>query len=504
MTTMDADAQEAKRRKLEAKMGGAPPPGADAFAKPVLAKPQSASAAPAPPKPTSADDEAANPFVCDANDAVSFKLVRVASDMATAEPFEPEFTHQIFRDDETIFGYRDLRVVVYMQAHLFKTYVEITFSEKIKSALNPADDVLGMLKKHFGEDVFVDADLFKAELEKDASAPVPHGGGETLATWESADGESVDTARAFRLADDDVYPWHARFEPMTLFFIDGASALDSEDEKWALIVVTRESKTDPSSWRVVSFATVYEFYRYPASTRARLSQIVVLPPFQRQGLGGKTLESTRTLATRRGHVDVTVEDPTPQLQRLRDAADVRALSERATIMGAVRACAMRAASLTKDADPASAREALELPAEVAEEATRELKLCAPQTRRCWEALLYMFAKKSGAPDDSPAARAFTELVVRRLTKQHCADARRDAGSKRVFPTEQTLFASGQNEHLASEKGFVMTKAGRGDKGGQAPDMEEDGEEKSDPAEVLAEYFHETMSNLAWLASAVKI
>ena len=49
----------------------------------------------------------------------------------------------------------------------------------------------------------------------------------------------------------------------------------------------------------------------------------------------------------------------------------------------------------------------------------------------------------------------------------------------------------------------MTKAGRGDKGGQAPDMEEDGEEKSDPAEVLAEYFHETMSNLAWLASAVK-
>ena len=35
-------------------------------------------------------------------------------------------------------------------------------------------------------------------------------------------------------------------------------------------------------------------------------------------------------------------------------------------------------------------------------------------------------------------------------------------------------------------------------------MEEDGEDKSDPAEVLAEYFHETMSNLAWLASAAKI
>ena len=30
------------------------------------------------------------------------------------------------------------------------------------------------------------------------------------------------------------------------------------------------------------------------------------------------------------------------------------------------------------------------------------------------------------------------------------------------------------------------------------------EDKQDPAEVLAEYFHETMSNLAWLASAAKI
>ena len=221
----------------------------------------------------------------------------------------------------------------------------------------------------------------------------------------------MDTARAFRLADDDVYPWHARFEPMTLFFIDGASALDSEDEKWALIVVTRESKTDPSSWRVVSFATVYEFYRYPASTRARLSQIVVLPPFQRQGLGGKTLESTRTLAE-------------AARARRRDGggpdAAAAAAPRRRGRPGALRACddhgsraGVRDARGVSDEGrgPGERGEALELPAEVAEEATRELKLCAPQTRRCWEALLYMFAKKSGAPDDSPAARAFTELVV---------------------------------------------------------------------------------------------
>ena len=134
-----------------------------------------------------------------------------------------------------------------------------------------------------------------------------------------------------------------------------------------------------------------------------------------------------------------------------------------------------------------------------------MKVCAPQMARCWEALLFLFAKKSGAPEDSPAAAAFTELVVRRLRKQHCADAQRDAGAKRVYHSDVALFASGGNENLGAEKAFVMTKAGGGRDAadaGQAPDLEE-GEDKQDPAEVLAEYFHETMSNLAWLASAVK-
>eukprot|EP00227_Mantoniella_beaufortii_P006459 CAMPEP_0197610424 /NCGR_PEP_ID=MMETSP1326-20131121/53306_1 /TAXON_ID=1155430 /ORGANISM="Genus nov. species nov., Strain RCC2288" /LENGTH=98 /DNA_ID=CAMNT_0043178939 /DNA_START=38 /DNA_END=334 /DNA_ORIENTATION=+ len=97
------------------------------------------------------------------------------------------------------------------------------------------------------------------------------------------------------------------------------------------------------------------------------------------------------------------------------------------------------------------------------------------------------AKKAGAPDNSPAAAAFSELVICRLKALHCSDARRDAGNKRVYTTES---------------GFVMMR-GRG-AGGQAPDMEEDEEDKADPAEVLAEYFHETMSNLQWLATAVKV
>jgi histone acetyltransferase 1 len=183
MTTMD-EQQEAKRRKLEAleaKMGGAPPPQATRPAKmpelPALKPTQPTPAEAAPPTTDASEEEARSPFVCDANDVVQFRLVRTEADMDAAEVFEPEFTHQIFRDDETIFGYRDLVVKISMSANLFKTLVEISYAEKVKSVLNPADDITAMLKRHLGDDVFTDRAAFIATLKADASAPVPSAGG---------------------------------------------------------------------------------------------------------------------------------------------------------------------------------------------------------------------------------------------------------------------------------------------------------------------------------------
>ena len=515
------DAQEAKRRKLEAKMGGGPPPSFPS-AVPVPARKEPQPSQPKAPPPATAAEEA-DPFVCDANDAVSFRLVNTAADMATAEPFEPEFTHQVFREDETIFGFRDLRIDIFQSAHLFKTYVKVRFAEKVKSTLNPADDVVAALRAHFGEEMMTDEKAFLETLEADKHARVPAGGGEIVAVAEAAAGgaeKAVDVIRAFRLSDAAVYPWHARFEPLILFFIDGASAVDSEDDNWTLLCATRHVYTSDAErdaivsgasdgnhgWSTAAFATIYEFFQYPDKKRARLSQIVVAPPFQRQGLGSALLSATRALATKRSFVDVTVEDPTPQLQRLRDVGDVRALWSLPSVAAAVRAAAVAASKLSREdveKEKAPLCLALQCPTSVKNEARDVLKLCAPQLARCWEALLFLFAKKSGAPEDSPAAAAFTELVVRRLRRQHCADAQRDAGAKRVYHSDVALFASGGNEHLAAEKAFVMTKAKKGRAGGQAPDLEE-GEDKQDPAEVLAEYFHETMSNLAWLASAAKI
>ena len=54
------------------------------------------------------------------------------------------------------------------------------------------------------------------------------------------------------------------------------------------------------------FCTVFSFFCYPDRVRMRVSQVLVLPPFQRQGIGRALLEAVYALADTRNALDVTV------------------------------------------------------------------------------------------------------------------------------------------------------------------------------------------------------
>lgn len=56
----------------------------------------------------------------------------------------------------------------------------------------------------------------------------------------------------------------------------------------------------------VGFCTLYTFYAYPDKRRFRLSQILVLPPFQRHGIGAALLEGAYAMADKYDATDVTV------------------------------------------------------------------------------------------------------------------------------------------------------------------------------------------------------
>lgn len=59
--------------------------------------------------------------------------------------FKPEFTHQIFGDDEEIVGYKGLAVDIYFSQADFQACVEIAFEDKAFGAT----DILSTLQEHF-------------------------------------------------------------------------------------------------------------------------------------------------------------------------------------------------------------------------------------------------------------------------------------------------------------------------------------------------------------------
>merc|ERR1719419_1734449 len=105
--------------------------------------------------------------------------------------------------------------------------------------------------------------------------------------------------------------YHERIQPLLLFFVDAASYIDADDEKWIFYLVYEKYRSKDSGNQMHAFAgymTVYNYYSYPEMTRPRISQVIVLPPYQRQGLCATLLQTFyNDCESRDGVRDITVE-----------------------------------------------------------------------------------------------------------------------------------------------------------------------------------------------------
>ncbi|CAI7913049.1 unnamed protein product [Closterium sp. NIES-54] len=170
----------------------------------------------------------------------------------------------------------------------------------------------------------------------------------------AADGAAECEVVTMDLSQQCVRDWHARMQPLVKFFIDNGQPIDSTDPLWTLSVVLQRpaapssSPPPPSATAaaasassatsgakagaaapargesevvVVGFCTIYSFYHHPNSSRLRLSQILVLPPYQAMGYGSRLLNQVHAMACRVQAYDITVEDPSDDLQQLREALD---------------------------------------------------------------------------------------------------------------------------------------------------------------------------------------
>lgn len=267
-------------------------------------------------------------FRCCANDAIHFKLVRQKSDLEDeSTTFKPEMTHQLFGEQESIFGYKELVVEMFYSAARLTTYLNMQYFDRISphkfDGIEP-DNVIETLAKEIPPGYCTNKDEFIKMLPKDATFK-PYG--EMLHSYKVTEGNEV---RKFEIYETDIEApgfrqYHERLQTFILFFIDGASYIDVDDDRWKFYLLFENYKDNGNPmYAIAGYMTVYNYYAYPERIRPRVSQVLILPPFQKQGHGAQLLQTFYNTCYSRSEVrDITVEDPSENFQRVRDFVDAR-------------------------------------------------------------------------------------------------------------------------------------------------------------------------------------
>ncbi|XP_069081434.1 histone acetyltransferase type B catalytic subunit isoform X2 [Pleurodeles waltl] len=262
-------------------------------------------------------------YKCHANDAVKLKLVRFPEDLEDENTtFNPEFTHQVF-DDEIAFGYKGLQIILYYSAGSLSTLFRVQYTEKVDENFDcvEADDIEGKIRDIVPAGFCSNTDDFISLLEKEVNFR-PFG---TVLHTYSVHNEEAGEDITYQISKADMtcpgfQEYHERLQTFLMWFIESASFIDVDDERWDYFLVFEKYNKDGATlFATVGYMTVYNYYVYPDKTRPRVSQTLVLPPFQGEGHGAQLLETVhRYYMSCPNVLDVTAEDPSENFVKLRD------------------------------------------------------------------------------------------------------------------------------------------------------------------------------------------
>jgi len=122
--------------------------------------------------------------------------------------------------------------------------------------------------------------------------------------------------------------YHRRMQIFILLYVEGGSYINDEEDGWefAVLFEKRKRKDGTATYHFVGYSSLYDFYCFPEKVRLRLSQFVILPPYQRQGHGSELYIAIYNFVLSRSDVsELTVEDPAEAFEDLRDRNDLRML-----------------------------------------------------------------------------------------------------------------------------------------------------------------------------------
>lgn len=287
-------------------------------------------------------------------------LVRPKPNNTELEPihtFLPDFTYPIYGQDEVIFGYKKLKIRTRFAAHNLLPNIEITYDKKFKQLGDAkATDIVGILKKFLPEASF--KSNYDESVIADTSAREwkPPG---TLVSQYERNGRKFEVW-AGSLLDRRVRTLLENIQIMVLYYIEGGQPLPLDEEpdwsleRWKVYYIYEKTRVvdapNISPYVLCGYTTTYRFHRFvspssrPKTTtittisalgeikqdqepcRVRISQFVIFPPFQHAGHGSALYKLIyREVIKDPAVLELTVEDPSEEFDRLRDINDFATL-----------------------------------------------------------------------------------------------------------------------------------------------------------------------------------
>ncbi|KAJ8351995.1 hypothetical protein SKAU_G00234710 [Synaphobranchus kaupii] len=272
-------------------------------------------------------------YKCDTNEAICLKLVRFPEDVEDeSTTFHPEYSHQLYGDDEVAFGYKGLQIQLYYCAGNLSTLFKVKYTAKVTEKFDcvQPDDVETKIREVIPTGFSCNTDDFVSLLEKEANFK-PFG--TLLHTYKVhsvEEGEDV-TYQIYKakMSCPGFQEYHERLQTFLMWFIETASFIDVDDERWDFFLIFEKYNKDGETlFATVGYMTVYNYYVYPDKTRPRVSQMLILPPFQGEGHGAQLLEAVhRFYCTSPLVQDITAEDPSENYVKLRDFVLVKLCQE---------------------------------------------------------------------------------------------------------------------------------------------------------------------------------
>lgn len=309
------------------------------------------------------------------NTTECFSVDLLRGDGSAVASFEPEFTYPIFGEEERIFGYQDLSINLAFAAHNLRPHLEVSYGSKFAPVGEvKASDIYAPLRDFLPESAFSTQNRDEVLHDAQAADFVPPG--EKI--YEYSREEQKFEIWCASLANSTARQLLENMQVLIPLFIEGGSMLQLEHdwstERWKLYllyqVLDKASSESSSSspYSLVGYGTTYRVFAFPTleadrnlflpstqsvmdflpplesnipndlsptsmpgnitspldlPSRERLSQFLILPPFQRSGHGQELYNTMYTHLTSPQNVrELTVEDPNEGFDDLRDLCDL--------------------------------------------------------------------------------------------------------------------------------------------------------------------------------------